>query len=579
MNFLWVFKRRPMMIKRIFWAAIVMIISITAVHAEWTGTVAEQMITYEQPPGDGLEVRIASFCAAPNGDLYAVYAQTESPSPYTRELYFSKSTDGGVTWSGTAGDVIINANDGQNVYFSSNYEYIDIDVDSQGRIFIVWCEDYEQTEIREIMLLYSTDYGNNWQNSIADVPISKPAGIAYDAGKPAIAIDPNDNLHAVWHQKTDSVYNVYEILYSKSTDNGLTWTGQTADREITFRNGIAAWDPDIDCDGLGDIYVVWREDAYVGSQDRLQFGKSTDGGASFSSETADLPISLEYQETGAAQVHIDASNNVNVVYKGSEGSPNYTKLSLYTGSTDGGTTWSGNSGLIYIDSGPVPNVDSWGADITSTSDGTLIAVYSSGPALQNNIWASYSTDLGTTWSGNTNPDLVSYAGAVYNSHVPYIVTAPGDTLHVIWRQKAETATKEDLFYSRGDTLASGSPGCDYVVGDVNGSDSYNGLDVTYGVNWFKYNVDPPLCPYCPVGNCNTWYYCGDVNASCSYNGLDITYSVNWFKYGIDPAVPCADCPPIGAGPAVTIQDQELKPVEQPAVESKLKSKKGNSLER
>jgi len=27
--------------------------------------------------------------------------------------------------------------------------------------------------------------------------------------------------------------------------------------------------------------------------------------------------------------------------------------------------------------------------------------------------------------------------------------------------------------------------CDYVPGDVNGSDSYNGLDVTYGVNYFK----------------------------------------------------------------------------------------------
>jgi hypothetical protein len=93
------------------------------------------------------------------------------------------------------------------------------------------------------------------------------------------------------------------------------------------------------------------------------------------------------------------------------------------------------------------------------------------------------------------------------------------------------------------SITAGAGGCDYVVGDVNGSDSYNGLDVTYGVNWFKYNVDPPLCPDCPVGDCNTWYYCGDVNGSCSYNGLDITYNVNWFKYGIDPAVPCPDCPP------------------------------------
>ncbi len=527
--------------KIIIITAILIMFLSTVAFAEWSGTVAEQMITYEDLPGDGLEVRVASFCAAPNGDLYAVFAQTKSPSPYTRELYFSKSTDGGATWSGTISDQMINNPDSQMVWFSSNYEYIDIDVDSQGRIFVVWTEDYEQTGIREIMLVYSTDYGTTWENSAADVPISNSSGIAYDAGKPSIAVDPNDNLHAVWHQKTDSTYNAYEILHSKSTDNGLTWTGQTADRKISFRNGESTWNPDIASDNLGNIYVVWNKNAYSGSEDRIYFGKSTDGGTTFSSETADTPISLEYKETGGIQLHIDASDNIHVVYKGSEGTPNFTKLSLYTGSYDGGATWSGNSGLIYVDSGPGPDADSWGPDITSTSDGTLIAVYSQGTALHNNIWASYSTDMGVTWSGNSNPDLVSHAGAVYNSHVPYIATGPGDTLHVIWRQKAAGATKEDLFYSKGDTLASGGgSGCEYTIGDVNGSDSYNGLDITFGVAFFKGGADP-MCTECPL--CAGWWYCGDVNGSCSYNGLDITYGVAYFKGGAVP-IPCADCPPI-----------------------------------
>jgi hypothetical protein len=78
-----------------------------------------------------------------------------------------------------------------------------------------------------------------------------------------------------------------------------------------------------------------------------------------------------------------------------------------------------------------------------------------------------------------------------------------------------------------------SGGCDYIVGDVNGSDNYNGLDVTYGVNFFKYGSPEPQCdPNCP-----------DVNASCNYNGLDITYGVNYFKYGSPGPQPCADCPP------------------------------------
>ena len=36
---------------------------------------------------------------------------------------------------------------------------------------------------------------------------------------------------------------------------------------------------------------------------------------------------------------------------------------------------------------------------------------------------------------------------------------------------------------------------------------------------------------------------GDVNGSCSYNGLDITYGVAYFKGGSDP-IPCPDCPPV-----------------------------------
>ncbi len=84
-------------------------------------------------------------------------------------------------------------------------------------------------------------------------------------------------------------------------------------------------------------------------------------------------------------------------------------------------------------------------------------------------------------------------------------------------------------------------GCDYVAGDVNGSTSYNGLDITFGVAFFKGGT-APMCDPCAL--CPDWYYCGDVNGSCSYNGLDITYGVAYFKGGASP-IPCGDCPPIG----------------------------------
>lgn len=87
-------------------------------------------------------------------------------------------------------------------------------------------------------------------------------------------------------------------------------------------------------------------------------------------------------------------------------------------------------------------------------------------------------------------------------------------------------------------------GYSYIVGDVNGSDHYNGLDITYGVAYFKGGPEP-LCPDFPIGDCNSWNYCGDVNANCDYNGLDITYGVAYFKSGSPEPMPCPDCPPSG----------------------------------
>jgi hypothetical protein len=91
-------------------------------------------------------------------------------------------------------------------------------------------------------------------------------------------------------------------------------------------------------------------------------------------------------------------------------------------------------------------------------------------------------------------------------------------------------------------IVGGGTGCDYVVGDINGSGSLNGLDVTYAVAYFKGGPPPPFECDCPPHG--TWYVAGDANASCSFNGLDVTYLVSYFKGGSSP-IPCADCPPSG----------------------------------
>ncbi|UCE66302.1 MAG: hypothetical protein JSU85_15915 [Candidatus Zixiibacteriota bacterium] len=97
-------------------------------------------------------------------------------------------------------------------------------------------------------------------------------------------------------------------------------------------------------------------------------------------------------------------------------------------------------------------------------------------------------------------------------------------------------------------------GCDYVVGDVNGSDVYSGFDITYSVAYLKGGPEP-LCDSCECLPHSFFWTCGDVNADCVYNGLDISFGVSYFKYGTTEPMPCPDCPPPG------ISAREIKKTE------------------
>jgi hypothetical protein len=85
-------------------------------------------------------------------------------------------------------------------------------------------------------------------------------------------------------------------------------------------------------------------------------------------------------------------------------------------------------------------------------------------------------------------------------------------------------------------------GCPYLVGDINGNGQTNGIDVTYGVGYFKGGPVPPIrCDMCP--QTAPFYAAGDVNGSCVFNGIDITFFVGYLK-GQQPALLfCPTCPP------------------------------------
>jgi hypothetical protein len=598
------------------------LLAVPAANAAWwSGQSSDNNISYDSYP-DNLSSRFGQITAGPEGNLYCIWRQ--GPSSGAGELYFGKSTDNGVTWSSYTSDFRITAADGQNV--GGNEQAFCIKTNSWGHIFVVWYEDLADSS--EIMLVKSTDYGATWIHGDADFIISY-AGSTGDAFDPELAVDYNDNLYAVWNQDI-AIADSSEIHISISTDNGETWSGTAADRYISYYDGSDASGASIAITPNNDIYVAWRErsDPANSSSLTIMHGKSTDGGATFNSETADYPTSTNVVASSSSSPKIVADNlgNVHILWKGYYINPSPSAL-FYTGSSDGGATWSGNSEVRMVDFGPDDGVSPFGPSLAVTSVGKLVAVWNEtiNPYPQAAIFASYSHDGGLTWTGNNEPELLDFPDN-RGAYVPDVYAGLGDTVYVVWNEslQPEGSNYYDILLSKGDTLASGADfpgsisgtvmdgavpvesvfveaigtlrdditdsdgnytmaklpagsydvsfshivygdttisgvvvdpngsvtvvnlnysgggGCDYIVGDVNGSDSYNGLDITYGVAFFKGGPAPMYECECTPGN--TWYVSGDVNASCSYNGLDITYGVAYFKGGPGPN-PCGDCPP------------------------------------
>ncbi len=201
-----------------------------------------------------------------------------------------------------------------------------------------------------------------------------------------------------------------------------------------------------------------------------------------------------------------------------------------------------------------------------SAGGAGISSWSSNPVISNTIiWGNNSdqitgtvsitySDIQGGWSGqgniNQNPLFRDPAAGDY--HLMAISCGSGSDSPCIDSGDPDlTETRLECIWGLGTNLCDmgafgavlapgGGGGCVYVVGDINGDGTTNGLDVVYLVNFLKGGPPPPdICDCPPHGD---FMVTVDVNGSCSINGLDVTYLVGYFKGGPN-LIPCADCPP------------------------------------
>ena len=205
-------------------------------------------------------------------------------TPGNSEIYYKRSTDGGLTWS-----------DSQRLIWNSgNSSYPAIAIDSNNNLHVMW-HDWTPGNW-EIYYKRSTDGGSTWN---ATKRITWTSSDSYD---PEIAIDSNNNLHVVWY---DSTPGNYEIYYKRSTDGGSTWG---ATKRLTW-NSSNSIHPAIAIDSNNNLHVVWW-DSTPGNWE-IYYKRSTDGGLSWG---AMKRLTWNSGSSCDPAIAIDSNNNIHVVW-------------------------------------------------------------------------------------------------------------------------------------------------------------------------------------------------------------------------------------------------------------------------
>lgn len=383
-----------------------------------------------------------------------------------RDIFVSRSTDIGTSWSLPAA---------LNSYATSEPGGEDIQpelaTDGSGNWVAVWYsyDSFEDTigTDADIMVSSSSDNGVTWSTAKT---LNTNASTDSGADRaPAIATDEKGNWLVVWYSE-DSLGNTIgtdaDILASYSDDNGATWSppvviNSNADTDTSSEHD---YHPQIATDGSGNWTVVWYKS---GSDADIYMSKSTDNGASWTERTN---ICLSTGSDIFPSITADESGNLVIVWYSNDnmgdtiGNDNDI---LFSYSHDRGVTWSTpealNSNASSVSSSG-EDIDPW---ISTDGNGTWVTVWHSketpkgSEGTDNDIFYSYSTDNGETWSAsdivNTNAD--SDSG---DDRLSRITTDEMGNWICIWASTEDlngtAGTDGDIFFSVNSSIVSGSTG-------------------------------------------------------------------------------------------------------------------------
>jgi len=164
-----------------------------------------------------------------NGEVLAAYTHYLTSTLTTSHVAFAKSTDGGLTWTRTfivqnINDIRGNLTKGGNAIRVNSFPYIAVDHSfgpRRGWIYVTWAARSATGQPPDVIFTRSTNGGATWSTPVKIN--TEPAN--RDQWFPAIAVDPADgSINIVYYDSRNYPNNdSTEVYMSRSLDGGTTW--------------------------------------------------------------------------------------------------------------------------------------------------------------------------------------------------------------------------------------------------------------------------------------------------------------------------------------------------------------------
>jgi hypothetical protein len=257
-------------------------------------------------PANSLTSLNNAWCIVASGDVVHVVWFDNRDGNY--EIYYKRSTDGGVSW-------------GADTRLTNNTavsEYPSVAV-SGSVVHVVWDENRDGND--EIYYKRSTDDGFSWG---ADTRLTNNTAQSWS---PSVAVS-GSVVHVVWSDNRDGNYEIY---YKRSTDGGVSWG---ADTRLTINTASSVF-PFVSVSG-SVVHVVWRDNR--DGNDEIYYKRSTDGGVSWG---ADTRLRINTADSWYPSVAVSGPVVHVVWHDWRDGNEEI----YYKRSTDGGVSWDADTRL------------------------------------------------------------------------------------------------------------------------------------------------------------------------------------------------------------------------------------------